>query len=78
MALRKIAGVNRGLFQHRFGVDPVDFYQKAWTELKSSGLADWDSRRVWLTPQGQMVLDGITEYLVSQVSVRSAPQPHHP
>ncbi len=66
MALRKTSGINRGLFATRFGVDPLKVFVEGWSELHRAGYAEWNSIRVWLTPTGRMLLDGITEFLVSR------------
>lgn len=52
LGLRKIEGISRTRFARRFGVDPVEHYAPAVTELELDGMLEVTEERLFLTKHG--------------------------
>ncbi len=52
LGLRKTAGILRADFERRFGVDPVEHYAPAVTELELDGMLEVTEERLFLTKHG--------------------------
>ncbi len=52
LGLRKIEGISRAGFARRFGVDPVEHYAPAVTELELDGMLEVTEERLFLTKHG--------------------------
>lgn len=59
VGLRLTRGISRVDYCRRFGLELVRAYPRLWEKFRGSGLADWDAERLWLTPAGLDVMNGI-------------------
>ncbi len=59
LMLRLSAGIGRWDFQHRFGVDPLEFFAEAISRHKANGLVEVSSDSVRLTRAGRMLADQV-------------------
>jgi oxygen-independent coproporphyrinogen-3 oxidase len=64
MGLRLSEGIDLGAFCEKFGSDIAVTHAKQFEELKSAGLLEQNGPRIQLTPDGQLRVDSIIQYLL--------------